>query len=264
MYALLSTGDRVETERAVLWFDRGATTPEQRNGLAERVNKGIADLEQFIGVRFDSSRFPIPPTGLPADFAQKVPYFVTDAAGISHLDHFGHPRLFLLLRRLSTDSIPYLHETVHLLLFQTPSQQGRLESWLAEGTASYIEDYIVEHAGGQRSGLFSKNGNAGVDAEALAYLNTEDGRSIVPFIGAHGEPSALRSDRANIAAPFYVLSQSFCKYLFETIGRSKMLKLNTAMWEEPGTTEEKLEAISGKSSEVWRKEWLQSIGYTPN
>jgi hypothetical protein len=262
IYALMATGDRVETDRAVFWFDRGGSTVEERNSLAERVNKGIADLEQCLGIHFDPNRFPVPPTGVPAEFAQKIPYFVTDSAGISHLDHFGRPRLFLLLRRLRTNSIPYLHETAHLLLFQTGERHGHFEAWLAEGSASYIEDYVAEHMGGQPGRVFTKGGNIGVDAEALAYLKTENGRSVVSYIGAHGVPPTLQTDRANIAAPFYVLSQSFCKYLFENVGLSKMEKLNAMMWEEPGPTEAKVERLTGKAHDVWRSEWLASIGYS--
>ena len=76
----------------------------------------------------------------------------------------------------------------------------------------------------------------------------------MPFVGRHGEPPAIQYDRSNVAAPFYVMSQSFVKYLVDKAGMEKVRLLIAA-----GDFEAQMVEATGKSPEQWKTEWLASL-----
>ncbi len=188
---LIATGDRVETERAVLWFDRGSMSSEARVAFGSQVNRGIGDLEKFLGITVEPARFGV----------DKIPYFVTSLAGISHADLRGELGVFLKIEWVKDGSAPYVHETAHYLLSARPradfqNAHPSLLPWLNEGFAGYVEDAVFERFGGRPSRVFTKGGNAGVDGEALAFLRTEAGNGVLPFVGTEGM-HAESSDRSS-------------------------------------------------------------------
>ena len=89
--------------------------------------------------------------------------------------------------------------------------------WLSEGYASFVQSYVSEHAGGYDGQIFTRNGNAGVDRDAVRWLGNDRGRALLRYVGTELEEPDL-SDRTNAAAPFYVLSQSLVKFLVEQTG----------------------------------------------
>ena len=92
----------------------------------------------------------------------------------------------LMLERVRSDSAPYLHETVHVLV---PSPNRSV--WLSEGFASYVESYVSENIGGYDARVFTKTGNRGVDTEAARWLGREAGRTVLPWVGTPGEPPEM-------------------------------------------------------------------------
>jgi hypothetical protein len=136
------------------------------------------------------------------------------------------------------------------------------DAWVGEGLAGYIEDEVAERTGGKVGRLFTKGGNRGVDAEALAFLKTPNGKNVLSYIGGHGEPPALSTDRVNVGPAFNVLSQSFCKFLVERVGLPKVIRLHAMMLTEAGPMEAKVERLTGRPADTWRREWLTSIGYS--
>ena len=250
----MQNGDHVEAAHAALWFDKDVIGSDDQKALAQQIDKGIGDLERFLGVKFDPRRLGV----------EKIPHFITGSAGISHVSGWADLGVFLAISRVQTNNAPYLHETTHYLLTAHPRNgepfHSAGEPWLAEGFASYVEDAVVERFGGRASHLFTKGGNAAVDAEALAVLQTENGRAVLPYVGTHGSPPAMVRDRTNVAAPFYLLSQSFCKFLTGHVGVAKMVALS-AMDESSGDMEERVAAATGKPADAWIKEWLKAIGY---
>ena len=224
-------GLRVATKRAVLHFDRQGLTPEQRKDFARLVDQGVRHVRSFLklGAR-----------------KEKMEYFISARVRISHTNYDG---VFLPLQRVVDRNAPYLHETAHALI---PGDTRSI--WLMEGFASYVESHVSEKYGGYAGHVFVLGGNREVDREAQNHLETEGGKTAVAYIGARGVPRGFYYDRQRVAAPYYVLSHSFVKFLIEKTGVKRVLALH-----KPEDSLAALEETTGKSGELWRSEWLASI-----
>jgi hypothetical protein len=227
---------RYQTDRATLYFEPGQLTRDEMGRFAALADRGVADVASYLG----------------ADRAarERPPHRITFEIGSG----FGMARayrntIYLPVERVRDNSAPYLHETAHVLL---PTRCDC--PWLAEGFASYVQSYVSEHLGGYDGAVFSRGGNANVDQLAKRYLATSGGRDVVAYIGGESAPPRVEADRRGVAAPFYVLSHSFAKFLVEELGLELVKSLHEAS--EPGA--EVLRA-TGRDLASWREEWLGSL-----
>src|SRR5262245_1504480 len=147
---------RYETERAIVEFDAGELTPDEMQGFARLVDRGISDLESVLRTR-------------PGRGARSIRYVVTERAPISMT--FGRT-VYLPLERVRTRSAPYLHETVHVLL---PARSENCP-WLVEGFASYLESWVSENMGGYDAHVFSRASDAGIHRAAAELLTGGEAR----------------------------------------------------------------------------------------
>ena len=226
----------IERTRATLVYEESALTPPEAARFANLLDQGIADVESYLR--------PAAPDGLREGrityrVGADLPYSMTRGRTVS-----------LMVERVRTDSAPYLHETVHVLV---PSPNRSV--WLREGFASYVESYVSENIGGYDARVFARTGNRGVDGEAARWLGGEAGRTVLPWVGTPGEPPEMVEERRRVAAPFYVLSQSFSKFLVGKIGLGRVLTLVSSP--DP---EAVLLRVSGRSVSDWKAEWLGLIG----
>jgi hypothetical protein len=229
---LTRNGVAVSTERASLWFDSGALEPEQMDAFAKLVNRGIIDIEAYLGVSRASGR--------------RIRYFISERVEISHSTWRS---IFLPLSKVQNRTAPYLHETVHQV---APCDDCPM--WFNEGLASYVQSYVSEHAGGYDGAIFAQRGNRGIDQDAKRWLASERGEAVVPFIGVQGEPPDINYDRSNVAAPFYVMAQSLVKFM---VDRAKLNKIRPVF--EAKDFEAALESSTGKSSAQWKEKWLAKL-----
>ena len=227
---------RYDTERAILYFEDGALTPEEAARFSQRLEQGIADVESYLR--------PAAAGALRED--GRIVYRVGDSLPFSTT---RGRTVQLMVERVRADSAPYLHETVHVLL---PARNRSV--WLSEGFASYVESYVSENIGGYDAHVFSRTGNRGVDGEAARWLAGRGGRDVLPYVGAPGEPPEMVSERRRVAAPFYVLSQSFAKFLVSRLGLARVIALVTSPDPEAA-----LAGISGRTVEDWKADWLAAI-----
>jgi hypothetical protein len=130
--------------------------------------------------------------------------------------------------------------------------------WLGEGFASYVESYVSEHMGGYDGAVFGRGGNRGVDRQARRYLASERGQAVLPYVGGHGSPPDIEWERGRVAAPFYVLSQSFIKYLVEKAGL-ECLKLAHDSSDVPSA----IERSTGRALGRWKADWLAALAGEP-
>jgi hypothetical protein len=228
---LRDTGVRCEMDSAVVFFEQDALTEEQRQAFAALVNKGIEDIRTYLK--------------LPAR-TNKIQYFVSGRVDISH----SRSRvIYLPLERVQNRSAPYLHETLHIL---EPCRH--CETWLSEGFASFVQSYVSEHIGGYDGAIFARDGNKGVDKAAARWLTRDGGKAVVQYVGAVGEPPSMGEDRRGVAAPFYVMSQSFVKFLVERNGIEAMAAALRA-----DDFEQTLESATKSTLDEMKKAWMAQI-----
>ena len=229
---LMENGVPVETDRATLWFEAGILEADARAAFAELVNRGILDIEAYLGVSRASNR--------------KIRYFISSQVEISHSTWRS---VYLPMSKVRNQTAPYLHETTHVL---APCEDCPM--WFGEGLASYVQSYVSEHSGGYDGGIFSRRGNRGIDQDARRWLASERGQAVVSFIGVRGEPPAINYDRSNVAAPFYVMAQSFVKFLAAHATIEKLRGVFDADDFSAG-----LLNATGKSAAEWKEQWLADL-----
>jgi hypothetical protein len=224
---------RCETERAVVDFDPDGLDAAEREVFARLADRGVSDLEHLL---FKASS--------PRDTVR----FVVSAR-IDMSRTFGRTVL-LPMSRVKSRTAPYLHEAVHALL---PSPNH--STWLTEGLACYLESWVAEHVGGYDAHVFTRAGDERIHEAARGYLKSDLGREVLPWVGVPGQPPDLFEDRANVARPFYVLAQSFTKYLVERLGLAAVVGL--ARGTDP---EGALGRATGRDAGAWRADWLSARG----
>ncbi len=227
---------RYDTERATLYVEEGALTPAEASRFSRLIDQGIADVESYLR--------PAAPDGLREGrivyrVGPSLPYSMTRGRTV-----------FLMVERVRADAAPYLPETVHV---RVPAPNH--SPWLSEGFASYVGGYVSENIGGYDAHVFSRTGNRGVDGEAARWLSRESGRAVLPWVGTPGEPPEMLEERRRVAAPFYVLSQSFSKFLVQRLGLGHVIALVSSRDPEAA-----LERASGRTVAAWKADWLAAIG----
>ncbi len=234
---LSSNGTGLERDRATIFFDPGILSSEEMIAFADLVNQGILDIESYLGVTsLDANR----------GGGRKIRYFVSTQVQISHSNWRS---IYLPMAKVKNRTAPYLHETTHQV---APCDECPM--WFSEGLACYVQSYVSENTGGYDGGIFTRRGNRGINQDARRWLASERGQAVVPFLGIHGEPPSIEWDRSNVAAPFYVMAQSFVKFLVE---QATMPKLRPVF--EAKDFDAELQSSTGKKPAEWKELWLADL-----
>jgi len=243
---LQAHGTRVDRPRVIVWFAADILPRADEERWADMMSKGIDDIEKTLGLPFGADR---------------VEYYIDERLGtISHSVKTVPPRTFLSGSRVRTGAAPYLHEAAHHFIFRycrfysTP-----VPLWIVEGFASYVEDEVVETAGGIPGRVFTKTGNGGVDTEAREVLATSIGQDVVEFIGRPGTPKDMVADREHVGRSFYVLAQSFTKYLVQLVGIKSFATAFLPVMADAGRLDQQLRQSTGRGLEQHRTEWLSRL-----
>jgi hypothetical protein len=208
---LQQTGELAKGPRAIVYFEGDGLDPSARQAWADRISKGIDDLETLL-------RLPFAP-GM-------IEFYVTSARDpVSFAIVVPKPRVFLSKARVLAGAAPYLHEAVHILMTRhARARDATAHAWALEGVPSYIEDAVVETFGGVPGGVVSRDGNHGIDRQAAEVLAAENADQLIRFIGATGVPENYGVDRERVRVPFYVLSQSFTKHIVDLVGLDQFVE----------------------------------------
>jgi hypothetical protein len=244
--AFRTTASRVEKRRAIVWFEAGAMAALEQEYWAGLISDGIDNIERYLGVSVG-----------PNPLEYYVASYVGDGSSYKRLPT---PHVFLPLSRIQQGTAPYLHEAVHHAEFlNAPDRPSWQPTWLIEGFANYVEDAVAESLGGVPGHVFTRGGNPGVDAEAREWLAARGGAESVPFVGRAGLPPNF-GDRENVMRPFYVLSQSFTKYLVEAVGLKSFTTRLLPSFFDRQRFEQEVATMTGRSLEDCRTAWLVKIG----
>jgi hypothetical protein len=228
---LRESGVKHETERAVVWYEDGFLKPEEMAEFTAQLDSGIIHIEKYLQLK---------------PHTNKVRYYISNQIDISH--SLGGS-VFLPLPRVANRSAPYLHETTHVLV---PCRECPM--WFSEGLASYVQSYVSEHMGGYDGAIFARRGNHNIDSEAAHWLAESRGQVVLPFIGQEEEPPHIAYDRSNVAAPYYIFSQSLIKYVVEQAGVESLASVCPA-----SDFDEAMSSGTGKTTAAWKQAWLRKV-----
>jgi hypothetical protein len=212
----------------------GSLTPAQLDDFADLAEKGAGDIARFTGV---------------APRKQRILIYLSPRIDISHtyprypgsIHH--EARVFIDSERVEHHTAPYLHELVHAVV----GDGGAM--WLEEGFASWVASSVATTYGGYYAPVLS-DGNARVDAQARGVLERARGAAEAAAWFDTDSPDLSQRDRRS----FYILSHSFTKYLGNTLGTSRLVRIHRA------NNVHALELISGVSLDEWRTRWMASLG----
>src|SRR5262249_15359374 len=122
--------------RATVWFEADTFSAADRKELADLAERGIHQLEKFLGGPYSWPRWHPP----------KIEYFVSSRIGVSRMNADLGPVVLLSLNRVRTKDAPYLHETVHVLTATAPKEErwnfNAYPMWREEGFASFVADEV--------------------------------------------------------------------------------------------------------------------------
>ena len=246
---LMREGTRYEAPHAVLWVAHGALSDAEAAAFAAELDAGVQALAALLGAGLDREHYR----------DDRVQVFVSGRIGVSHVyagyahPSFDRPYLFLNAGKVRDGSAPYLHELAHILAWRFGSHS------LREGFATYLA-LEVSAAGVGRSGdLFGMSDRAAADSLARALLPTPAGQAALPWIGRSGyaDESVTSTENPESRAAYYVLGQSYARFLVERLGMAAFLRVLQAQ-----DTDAAL-AATGRSGEEWRNDWLRSLTSSP-
>jgi len=257
-----TAADRIETDHVIVYIDKGLLTTEAEREFAQGIDRMFVAASTYLQREFDPT---LRKTAKPA-------YYLTNRAGLSHAES---TRIFLNAGRVIPSPAIAIHESVHLLLMKnpdaprnrsdlTPEEDARLTAsygaWLAEGFAGYVTYELAPRLNLEPDRLFVKGDRTTVDEEARQWIRDPRGARVLPFAGSSGVPDGFLADRANVAAPFYVLGQSFIKYLVQHAGLAAITQLYEEHFDGTRPISDDVQRITGKGLVRWRTEWLEAIG----
>jgi hypothetical protein len=226
---------RYDMARATVFFDAGAFSAEEMGSFALLVDRGVNDIDGLLNHAMPG-----------AGQAPPITVLVRDEVSMSRS---FRRRVMLPGDRVRLRTAPYLHEITHVVV---PMKQECL--WLSEGFASYVQSYVAERIGGYDGYVFSWGGNSNIDRLARRTLNSDLGRTALPYVGGAGEPPEIFEKRREVAQPLYVLSHSFVKFMIENAGLEKVKTLV-----QSANIERSAEALTGRSIPAWKDDWLAML-----
>jgi hypothetical protein len=249
---------RFESKHLILYVDRGVLTTDAARQFANQLERSFIATSDGLRRPFDSKHFKV----------RKPSYYLTDRAGISHVNG---SRVFLRAARVVDSPAIAVHETVHLLLASDPTAPRALPetppdinattgAWLIEGFASHVATELGPRLGLAPDHLFLKGDASTLDAEAREWLHDARGKAVVPYVGSRGYPPSLLADRVNVAPPFYVLSESFVKFVAARTGLPAMARLYIDHVNGRASIEDDVRRITKIELAQWRAEWLEAVG----
>jgi hypothetical protein len=241
---LLSSGTKVERSRAVLWFEPAKLEPAAESSFADAVSVAVTEIEELLGI-------PVNPSARSAP----VQYFVSGAIkGTSHYNAMPPGRIFLALDKVLTGRAPYVHETVHHLIFSHARirTNAPLHQWILEGFPSLVEHTVQQ----QRAGLRSPPQTTKAQPKEASSLETV--RELLEFVGRRGAPAGL-DQQPERTALFYRLSESFTQYLVSTTDLRTVSRRVVPRMLDSGELESEVKALTGRSIEDLRQRWLLDI-----
>ena len=109
LVTIKNNSDKYESDRSILWVEKGYLSKAEADYLQGRIDKGIVDIENFTGIPFDKDAYG----------KDKIEYFVHGRPQKSHTITRYEPRKHMhpviFLTWAYEEKAPYIHETTHII-----------------------------------------------------------------------------------------------------------------------------------------------------
>ncbi len=232
--SIKESGQKLVSERSIVWVEADYLSKDVSRQLHRRIDKGIAEVEAFLGVKFPSNIYK----------QKRIEYFVHSRRKPSHTITGYQPRKYLhpiiFLSFAKQQRTPFLHETVHIIGWDWHAL------WLKEGLAAHLND---------RLDGFPAFPNFGTPIDELTRDLLREGRhtalEALDLIGKNGVPGF--HDR-RVRRMFYIFAGSYVGYLLKNTGVSKIMRIYSA-----SDTGGSILRVTGKSVGAWKKEWIAAV-----
>ena len=182
--SIKSNGVKYSSDRSVLWVERDYLSKEEANLLQQKLDKGIFEIENFIGMRFDKKAYK----------KEKIEYFVHSRREASHTITTYHPRKYMFpvifLTWADEKKAPYIHETVHIIAWDWNTL------WIKEGLTVFLNDKL---------GGYPSFPNFGKDIDELARINLHFSLTL-GMVGGMEYPNSQIRKKEDYSISFLALS----------------------------------------------------------
>jgi hypothetical protein len=236
---LKSRGEKTETNRVIVWYFKEEVTEPKITEFVKSLETGLKALEEFTERKFDEIYYG----------QSKIEYFISRYTTASHVfNGYSHyrgekkPYVFFSAFRLKDNTIPYLHETAHLILGNYTSL------WMREGTAEWVAKEVAKKLGVGHTTFYGNNG-AHEDAHLLAsrFLLDESGKKAIEQIGKSG---MLELKDKVLRMNYYIASTSFVEFLASQLNKASLFTIYDAE-DTNGTIEKSLNKDFGTIKNEW-------------
>jgi len=187
------------------------------------------------------------------------------------ISHARERTVFIPSLRARDGKAPFLHETVHVLLFVRQSSprtardsleaaqvEDSIPDWLAEGLPDALAQTTAARLAFPEYDVFQSGGPEKVDSSCAARLRSALGDKVLPFIGANGSPPELyTTDRRLVAPIFYPCAHSFTGYVMGRTSAPYLASLFPEM--QRGSIAPLLETRLAQTMEQLRRDWLAHL-----
>ncbi len=232
--SIKESGRKLTSERSIVWVEADYLSEDVSRRLHRRIDKGIVEVETFLGVAFPSNIYK----------QKRIEYFVHSRRAPSHTITGYQPRKYLhpivFLSFAKRQRTPYLHETVHIIGWDWNAL------WLKEGLAVHLND---------RLGGFPTFPNLGTPVDELTRDLLREGQhtalEALDLIGKNGVP---RFHNRRVRRTFYIFAGSYVGYLLKNTSVAKIMQIYSA-----DDTSGSISRVTGKSAGAWKKEWIASV-----
>jgi len=250
-------GVEITRGRVVAWFPKDSVSAKRMNEIVDTLNMGIAMADRFIGGPREWQLFRDRKLTY---YFQPGPFFIAYASKSGDI--------FIPFVRLKKNTIPWLHEAMHILLRSKKGNWNNkpdimsyfyMPQWFIEGMAEYLAMRVAYDNKLRKADLFKSGGYLSVDSACWINLQKKNSENILRKIGDTGAPRELAGEkRAEFAPTYYNCSCSFTKHLVETYGLEKMLVSISEFEKE----HEMIEKSTQRSMKELKEEWLNHLNNT--
>lgn len=236
----------ITTKHAELHINKNYINKEHSYIIAEKIEKGIRDLNNYLGDKYIKYNF---------EETGKIEYYIEAKHSTSTSSTIpSNGRVYLL--EVKQHKSPYIHETAHIILDGDASISP--DYWLKEGVPIYLNSKFTVDTPEVMKNRIS------LDELSRIYLQNDKYQLILKYFP---EPYFRNKIERSV---FCAFAGSFVQYIENQYGKKKLLELYQSKRQKPPTISvlenneknnkpKSVEQILGSSIDEVKEQWLKTL-----